>query len=420
MPKHNNLSIYPFNTNFNLNDGFLCYSENDYRRTKNGRLGDLIGYLIQVIGIVIGNQNISGDIIWLQDRDYLVSDLAYVLSNNFIVVPDTIITVSEADPNFPRIDVVYADVDGNILIKEGIPSPNPVKPLLDTGTQKYVSFILIDEGQALPNGVSEIIIYKENLETEWANSSTGTINIDFNDITDPYEDTKSISVKGQQGDTQIIFASDTPLNYDSSVNLHFYIKFNPNSEQENIDSIKLILRSDNDLDSGGVIISDGDYNLDFSYTDDYQSVIIPLSTMPGLTVFSELIFEFTEALASSFLLDNIRLVTNNETIALSGSYLGLTDTIDLDYIGKDGYIPTVVNENLLLVKPYWIRIEGFDADVHKIDGNIDYTNIEDGDIVRSAVFIDGFLSYLMPYGTYRASLGVNTSRYSYIRPIILT
>jgi len=83
-------------------------------------------------------------------------------------------------------------------------------------------------------------------------------------------------------------------------------------------------------------------------------------------------------------------------------------------------LKTVVVLTSQIEIPYWIRIDNLDfsADLHKADGNLDTSDIEDGDIIRSAIFLA--TNTHVPYATYDSSGGPNTDIDNYIVPLLFS
>lgn len=325
MPKHNNTSIYPF-ASIDSRDGLLGFSYKDFRRTKNFKIADLINYIITIIGGGVGNTVLTGDIIWLGDRDYLVYDLSFWLNNTFYNIEDTEVTVGIADSTYSRFDVIYADTDGNIGIEQGVASATPVKPTLDTTTQIEVSFILIEASSSQPVGTSEVLIYTDNLVTDWTNTGFGTITVDFDDVVSPQSGTKSIALDGETLNAGLTFTSANPIAYDPTLALHFYIKFNDATILTEGQSDLRVLFTDANDNLSTAVNAFVDYGVDLDNKSDWQSVVIPLSDLDGLASISNLSFNLDDQAVTSFSIDHIRLVGQNEIIVIQNSFLNLNDT----------------------------------------------------------------------------------------------
>jgi len=100
------------------------------------------------------------------------------------------LTLAIADSTNPRLDVIAVDSTGAIQ-KTGTASPDPAAPSIDTQTEIYITTILIAAGATTPSGVSNINIYKENVE--WSHISELPIT-NFDATTDPYEGVKHIDI----------------------------------------------------------------------------------------------------------------------------------------------------------------------------------------------------------------------------------
>lgn len=348
MPKHNNTVIYNFDTLVSLDDSLLGFDADNAKRTRNYKISELLGFMLQYIGLFIGNQIISGNITWLNDLTYLVSDLNYYLANSLVTNVSGQVTLEDADPTNPRLDVIYADIDGNLGVLTGQPSSDPAEPILDSATQIAVSVILVNAGATSPDGVSEDIIYSDNLVSDWLNDSTGLSSVDFDDTTNPYNGNKSISFKEETNNSSISFSKGSDVSYDSEASLNLFVQIK--SLLDNIKSFSIYLIDNSENQSNIVTITQGSYGFDFSYTDDYQNLVIPFSDFTGLIDFDRVVIAFGNASSASLSIDFIRIVYGLDGVVINNTYLGLTDTADTSYTGKEGFVPKVINGELVLTK----------------------------------------------------------------------
>lgn len=348
MAKHNNTEVYPFDNNITIND-FLFGSDGDNRNaTRNFSVVGLINLIETYIGNggILPNGLISGNVIWMDNLDYHVSNLVYALNNQLVTSEATTVTIANGDSTFSRIDVIVADAHGNISILQGLPSANPVKPVVGYGFLE-LTFVLILANATVANGVSDVVIYSDNLNTDWLNDSSGLESINFDLTVEPYLGTKSIFIKEILNNASISFDSDSnPIVYDSSLNLSLFI--NLKQLVNTINRINVVLYDSDGNASSTVTIVGGNYGLDYDLADVYQSVVIPLSAFTRVTNIDRIVFFLSDALDAFLLIDHIRFVSGVVNPVLNNTYLNLSDTTDTDYVGKSGYSPTVENGALVL------------------------------------------------------------------------
>ena len=119
-----------------------------------------------------GNAIINGGVV-LRSTTALIYNVwatSFVINNkyySFGVNDDVILT--QGDTTFDRIDVLAIEVDGNVkpftatvVVLEGVPSANPVKPTVDLSKQVEVSFVNVAANQQTdPNAITDTI-YDDN------------------------------------------------------------------------------------------------------------------------------------------------------------------------------------------------------------------------------------------------------------------
>ncbi len=153
--------------------------------------------------VVQGNKLISGSVSYVSGLTFSVSPLQYLINGEIynISTPSTVILQS-GDSTYDRIDVIYADINGNTGVLEGTPSPNPEKSLVDGDTQVEVTFVLVGANSTTAE-VTSLIIYNEDTgpPSEWEFLSFGpqSSRIIGNSTADAYSGTTSIQVSGVTG-----------------------------------------------------------------------------------------------------------------------------------------------------------------------------------------------------------------------------
>ena len=116
------------------------------------------------------NQLISGTVTWLHDLVFQVSDCVYYIQGVLYYSLATQITLDVADPSYPRLDVIYVDVNSISNKLTGLPSPDPAKPIVDPLTQLELTSILVSAGATTPGNLTEELVYLENVE--WVSGVT--------------------------------------------------------------------------------------------------------------------------------------------------------------------------------------------------------------------------------------------------------
>lgn len=236
-----------------------------------------------------GNAIINGGVVLRSTTAliYTVWASAFVINNKYhnITVSEDI-TLSQGDATYGRIDVLAIEVNtllkpvaATVVVLEGVPSANPVKPTVDLSKQVEVSFVNVAANeQTDPNAITDTI-YDDNTgePTEWNNVLTPT-GANLNDATDPKVGTVSMSFPAYTGTDVLSFKKDSLITFVPDESLIFYIK---PSVRFNLKS-KLTFKLINSATLGYWNISLSTANLDKYGFDlagfgDWQLIQIPLS-----------------------------------------------------------------------------------------------------------------------------------------------
>ncbi len=125
----------------------------------------------------------KGGIVTWSGTGYImdVSMASYFINCNFYTSAQAQVTLAASHPTLNRIDVIYVNTSGQVGVLTGVPGVTPTKPQVNPSTQLELTFINVDAASTEPGGVTQTIIYDENLgnPTEWAYTSgleTGTSN----------------------------------------------------------------------------------------------------------------------------------------------------------------------------------------------------------------------------------------------------
>jgi len=282
--------------------------------------------------IVPSNTNvtriISGSAVWDSLLVYSVTKCFYYINGILYNSPATNITLAAADSSNPRIDVIYCDTLGNVGVITGIPSPNPVKPTVNPLSQIELTHININAQATTPVGVSNRIIYNENVgvPNEWNTSKSLPLSpADFAYTINPYVGTKSAYAPPFEGNYSLIFTNNAFVNADTLSELSMYLRQNsapPAKVGTNMFSV--ILYKSGVKVTNQVFVSDGFYGYSLLTLNSYQHIAIPFSS-----------FVYSNPLDKTF--DQIQILLDFSTIPKLG--------FQFDYItaGAGGTPPAVIS-----------------------------------------------------------------------------
>jgi len=223
---------------------YLYYGDADTAYTSSHRINDTTFSLCRTNGkcdtITIGNtiinniinyqtRLISGSAVWDSLMIYSVTQCNYYINGILYTSSPTNVTLDIADSSNPRIDVIYCDTLGNVGVITGIPSPDPVKPTVNPLSQIELTHINVNAQGTTPAGVSQRIIYNENvgIPNEW-NTSVDVLasGVDFAYTTNPYVGTKSALAPIYASPYNMIFTNNTFVNGDTLSGISMYLRLN--------------------------------------------------------------------------------------------------------------------------------------------------------------------------------------------------
>ena len=236
-----------------------------------------------------GNAIINGGVV-LRSTTALIYNVwatSFVINNKYYSFGvNSDVTLTQGNATYDRIDVLAIEVDGNVkpftatvVVLEGVPSANPVKPTVDLSNQVEVSFVNVAANQQTdPNAITDTI-YDDNTgePTEWDNVLTPT-GANLNDGTDPKVGTVSMSFPAYTGTDVLTFKKDSLITFVPDESFIFYIK---PSIRFNLKS-KLTFKLINSATLGywNITLSTANltkYGFDLDGFADWQLVQIPLS-----------------------------------------------------------------------------------------------------------------------------------------------
>lgn len=338
MAKINKKPIYPVKQNPSLRDWLVgTNSETFNLKTVSFEVGGIASLILGILGNYNTTSLSSGAIVWINGLDYQVTPLTYFINSQFYSSEETIITLSERHPTLRRIDTVTVDVEGNINIVEGNPSPNPVRNKSNNTNVLEVGFILVySEGEMNTNPISEFVIYDEYEQGEW-NPTLGVYNqgtADYESTIHPFYNSKHILLKSMlSGINTLIFESpqaETISNYEY---IHLYI-YSQYKVPSNDVALKIVIG--NSESSANLELFEGDYGYNpSSVVPGYSSVVIPISDFQITSNdidFIELTFPKQENI---YYIDRVRLVGGSGVTPSNNTFLSLFDTPG-SYAGHGG------------------------------------------------------------------------------------
>lgn len=167
-------------------------------------------------GIVEG-----GIITWLYGLTYSLCLTKYYINGVFYTCPATIFTLDAADLTNPRIDLPVVNINSALEIIKGTPAENPLQPSIDVASQLELPFILLPANATQPSGVTNALVYDENIE--WSHSVSGVV-VDFDNTTSPFHGSKCASVGTIGNNDTISFLAEYPLNMEDFETLSLFLK----------------------------------------------------------------------------------------------------------------------------------------------------------------------------------------------------
>ena len=202
--------------------------------------------------------------------------LRYYIVNTYSSATAAEITLNTADATNDRIDLIVADTSGVISKITGTPAPSPAEPNYDLETQFPLKFILVAAGGTVPDGISNTLIYDENLQESGGEWDTSGLS-DFNSTTEAYSGVKSIDTS--ISNFSMIFQNSTGFVFKDLVNISIWLKLDTAWTNK---YAYIYVNLSNQVGGTGISIY---YDLNLSGFDtsstDWQNIIIPKSEFSG-------------------------------------------------------------------------------------------------------------------------------------------
>lgn len=167
---------------------------------------------------------------WLYGLTYALSFSRYYIEDVLYSCPTTIFTLDPADLVNPRIDVPTVTILGTVEVVKGIPAENPLQPSIDVATQLALPFILLPANATEPVGITDTIIYNENVE--WTPSAVG-VAVDFDNLTAPFAGLKCADVGTIGNNDTILFTAAEPELVEGYETLSMFLKLKAAASTKN-------------------------------------------------------------------------------------------------------------------------------------------------------------------------------------------
>ena len=193
--------------------------------TKNGstwqRNATATKWLLISTGVVqpCNGLQYGGIVSWNSGLTFNVTAATYCINGNPYNSLSGSITLNTASTTLPRIDVIGLDTNNNIIKITGTPAMNPAVPQVNQLSQIFLTSVLIPANATVPSGVTNTIVYDENVE--WTTGVT-TTGVNFNNLSAPYKNLKSISFS-ENIYGSLTFTNTATLNKNNFSLLNFFV-----------------------------------------------------------------------------------------------------------------------------------------------------------------------------------------------------
>ena len=289
----------------------------------------------------------GGVVTWNSLLEFDVSAAIYCITNNTYNSASGTITLDAADPSLPRIDVIGVDTLGHIFKLTGTPAADPAVPQVDPASQLYLTNVLVGAGATTPTGVSQVVLWNENIGSPEYTGASTVISTNFNNTLNPYVGLKATDV-GAWSSTGLRTAIDysgTAYSTTTYNTLKFFIRLK--STLATTANLYVTLRSGGVAVTSPLLLSSLQ-GLNKSLTGVYQNISIP----------------FTDFASTSFpsTIDGIRITTSGSNT--SGFYLDYMTLNGGVTTGNTNYLTDVFasNDSLYKVKngitTFWYKVTG--------------------------------------------------------------
>lgn len=213
---------------------------------------------------------VGGYVVWTgTGYTYRVSALDYIIAGDAYSVTEQDVTLSAADGTNPRIDVIAVNTSNAVIVLEGSPAANPVKPSVDAAEQLELTFITVPALSTSPADISIETVYDEN--NDWTCTASDASHV-CNSTNNPRTGTLDVEATSTSNNDNVIFDKGSTITLADYNVLVFYIR--SKAAWSGNASITITPGLDPSY-SGGVVLKNGDFGFDSSNTSTYQQIIIP-------------------------------------------------------------------------------------------------------------------------------------------------
>jgi hypothetical protein len=308
---------------------------------------------------------LSGGVVWTgNELDFQSSEIIYTIDNvKYIAPPRDLITLKPTQPGLDRIDVFYIDTSGELKVRQGQESTDPSEPDIIEGEELKVSFVIIRDGQVIPDQVTNETVYNENLQVvggEW-NTSTPDSAVNLASTADAQSESTAIAFTIANFRDEVVFNNDVAIPGTSIDTLVFRVKLTRPPRRR---TSRLFVQVNNTITSTsgpGVTINDGQYGFNASAFNTWQTIIVPASVLGVLGVNPDELIIRCYRRGMSFFVDNVlfqagittNVVIPEYTLDIVGDNLNLkkdnsiVSTVDLSGLGGgvSGYLEGIDEGN---------------------------------------------------------------------------
>jgi hypothetical protein len=211
--------------------------------------------------------------VYVTGLTYRVPACSYIIGGTTYTTAQVDITLGDADPTNPRIDVIAANTSGAIVVVAGTPAANPVKPTVDPDTQIELTHADVEAGATTPTGVTSTLIYDENAGpgTEWTCSKNGA-GINLESTTNPFSGTKDIEGTAVSAGQYVVCEAASAFNIDTLNTTILNIRSKATWPRQKSIQITLLL---NGVQKGSaVVLNDGAFSFSSATISAYQQIVI--------------------------------------------------------------------------------------------------------------------------------------------------
>lgn len=177
----------------------------------------IAGYVPRKDGLISG-----GVVTWISGLTFEVSAAVYSINGTVYFSPTSQITLNAADPTNPRIDVLALNTSSTLVKLTGTAAANPAEPQADPASQLALTSIYIAAAATTPQGVTQTVVYDENIE--WTTSATSGITANFNSTAITAKNgTKSIAVSSFSSGGTLRFTNGTTVSRANYTAIKFWL-----------------------------------------------------------------------------------------------------------------------------------------------------------------------------------------------------